>query len=53
MGIFSSDNTRDWEERDGYNDRGVTEVAVPEETMQRNNTVDAVPGCWWRPGSRN
>jgi hypothetical protein len=46
-------NTRDWDKQDEVNDRIVNEVAVPQETIDRNNTVDAVPGCRWRPGSRN
>jgi hypothetical protein len=54
MGLFDMDETRPWNgRRDEINDQRVNEVAVPQETIDRNNTVDAVPGCRWRPGSRN
>lgn len=52
--MFGFGETRDWGKEDEYNDRGVTESAVSQENLGDNTTtVDAVPGCWWRPGSRN
>jgi hypothetical protein len=47
-------STRDWDKKDEYNDRGVTERPVSQEELSQNNTqVDAVPGLWYRPGRRN
>jgi hypothetical protein len=48
-------NTREWDKpRDERNDRAVTEAPVSKEHLDRKDTqVDAVPGCRWRPGSRN
>lgn len=44
--------TRDWSKEDEYNDRAVTESPVSQDHVDENaTTVDAVPGCWWRPGS--
>lgn len=38
--------SRDWGKEDEYNDRRVTETAVPEENLgDDTTTVDAVPGC--------
>jgi hypothetical protein len=53
--MFGKDNTRDWNKRDESNDRAVTEAPVSQEHWNRNEDrqVDAVPGCRWRPGSRN
>jgi hypothetical protein len=52
--MFGFGETRDWEKKDEFNDRGVTEAPVSQDHLDRNDTqVDAVPGCWWRPGSRN
>jgi hypothetical protein len=46
--------TRDWNKKDEYNDRGTTESPVSQEHWDRNDTqVDAVPGLWYRPGRRN
>ena len=50
--------SRDWEKVDEMNDRGVTEEKVTDEEWEAGNShgntrVDAVPGCRWRPGSRN
>lgn len=50
--------SRGWEKSDEHNDRGVTEEPVTDEEIEAGNShgnahVDAVPGCWWRPGSRN
>lgn len=49
---------RDWEKADEHNDRGVSEEAVTSDEWDAGNShgnthVDAVPGCRWRPGSRN
>jgi hypothetical protein len=46
-------NTRDWDKKDEYNDRGVTERPVTENEANQITTVDAVPGLWCRPGRRN
>jgi hypothetical protein len=46
-------NTRDWDKKDEYNDRGVTERPVTESEANQSTTVDAVPGLWYRPGRRN
>lgn len=47
-------NTRGWEKKDEHNDRSVTEAPVTQDHLDEGNTqVDAVPGCRWRPGSRN
>lgn len=47
-------DTRDWNKRDEFNDREVTESPVSRDHWDRGDTqVDAVPGCRWRPGSRN
>jgi hypothetical protein len=52
--VFGLGGTRDWGKEDEYNDRGVTETPVSQDDLDQGNTqVDAVPGCWWRPGSRN
>lgn len=46
---------REWTRRDEINDRGVTEGPVSAEHHSRNGhrTVDAIPGLYWRPGSRS
>jgi hypothetical protein len=52
--MFGFGETRDWDKEDEYNDRVVTEAPVSQDHLDHNDTqVDAVPGCWWRPGSRN
>ena len=53
--MFGLGNTRDWDKKDESNDRAVTEAPVSSEHQKDfgDQTVDAVPGCWWRPGSRN
>lgn len=47
-------DTRDWNKRDEFHDRGVTESPVSQDHVDLDRpTVDAVPLARWRPGSRN
>jgi hypothetical protein len=46
--------SREWDKKDEYKDRSVPERPVSKHHWKREDTqVDAVPGCTWRPGSRN
>lgn len=44
-------NSRDWSKQDEAPHRAVTESRADDDST--NNSVDAVPGCNWLPGSRN
>ena len=47
-------DTRDWEKRDEFLDRAITESPVSQEHLDLGiPQVDAVPLARWRPGSRN
>lgn len=44
-------NSRDWRKQDEAPHRAVTESRADKDNVK--SSVDAVPGCSWRPGSRN